>query len=306
MAVGSAVSALNRPGWIRKAQQVFTARFALAARRPVRRLPPSPGWTWRCALRKANGRKSLREYPRRSGVYAAPNGSATALPNLVLLSWETGSETGRKGRKGKKKGVARVARKVSKFSKRLLKWLAWFASRLAFWAAQNAAVAAEWAAEEAELAAKVSKRLAGGLTRRKRGRRGVGSGRRRRRQQQKVRWRNKQQQQQQVRQEVQGRLDQVKWEERQQRRWQKGIVFAWWLEQRRAIRVGGNRRSKKSNGSNRRRSTAATGARGTAATARKRRCAARARLAQPSRSMRGVTHAWGMRLGGGGKRGWVT
>ena len=84
MAVGSAVSALNRPGWIRKAQQVFTARFALAARRPVRRLPPSPGWTWRCALRKANGRKSLREYPRRSGVYAAPNGSATALPNLVL------------------------------------------------------------------------------------------------------------------------------------------------------------------------------------------------------------------------------
>ena len=25
MAVGSAVSALNRPGWIRKAQQVFTA-----------------------------------------------------------------------------------------------------------------------------------------------------------------------------------------------------------------------------------------------------------------------------------------
>ena len=87
------------------------------------------------------------------------------------LSWETGSETGRKGRKGKKKGVARVARKVSKFSKRLLKWLAWFASRLAFWAAQNAAVAAEWAAEEAELAAKVSKRLAGGLTRRKRGRR---------------------------------------------------------------------------------------------------------------------------------------
>ena len=72
------------------------------------------------------------------------------------LSWETGSETGRKGRKGKKKGVARVARKVSKFSKRLLKWLAWFVSRLAFWAAQNAAVAAEWAAEEAELAAKVS------------------------------------------------------------------------------------------------------------------------------------------------------
>ena len=86
MAVGSAVSALNRPGWIRKAQQVFTARFALAARRPVRRLPPSPGWTWRCALRKANGRKSLREYPRRSGVYAAPNGSATALPKLVLES----------------------------------------------------------------------------------------------------------------------------------------------------------------------------------------------------------------------------
>ena len=85
MAVGSAVSALNRPGWIRKAQQVFTARFALAARRPVRRLPPSPGWTWRCALRKANGRKSLREYPRRSGVYAAPNGSATALPKFVLF-----------------------------------------------------------------------------------------------------------------------------------------------------------------------------------------------------------------------------
>ena len=95
MAVGSAVSALNRPGWIRKAQQVFTARFALAARRPVRRLPPSPGWTWRCALRKANGRKSLREYPRRSGVYAAPNGSATALPKLVLSAgWLFSSDAG--------------------------------------------------------------------------------------------------------------------------------------------------------------------------------------------------------------------
>ena len=94
MAVGSAVSALNRPGWIRKAQQVFTARFALAARRPVRRLPPSPGWTWRCALRKANGRKSLREYPRRSGVYAAPNGSATALPKLVLFPASTHNQTG--------------------------------------------------------------------------------------------------------------------------------------------------------------------------------------------------------------------
>ena len=89
MAVGYAVNALNRPGWIRKAQQVFTARFALAARRPLRRLPPSPGWTWRCALRKANGRKSLREYPRRSGVYAAPNGSATALPKLVLCRFSS-------------------------------------------------------------------------------------------------------------------------------------------------------------------------------------------------------------------------
>ena len=165
------------------------------------------------------------------------------------------------------------------------------------WAAQHGA---EWAAKD-EAIAKVS---AGGLTRQRRGRRAVGNGRRRRRQRHKVKQRNRQQQQQQVKQEVQRQLDDVKWEQRQVQRWKKGKVYGQRLEQRRAIRVGGSRRSTKSNGSNWRIPTTAT--RGTAAPASARRCAARARLAQPSRSMRGVTHAWGMRLGGGGKRGWVT
>ena len=41
----------------------------------------------------------------------------------------------------------------------------------------------------------------------------------------------------QVRQEVQERLDQVRWEERQAQRWQEQ-ERSWWLEQRRAVWVG--------------------------------------------------------------------
>ena len=84
MALRCAVNALKRPEWICKAQQAFTARFAIGVRKPLRRLPPSRRRTWRCVTRKANGRSGLDAHARRYGVYAAPNGSATALPKFVL------------------------------------------------------------------------------------------------------------------------------------------------------------------------------------------------------------------------------
>ena len=46
----------------------------------------------------------------------------------------------------------------------------------------------------------------------------------------------------QIQQEVQERLDQVRWEERQAEQWQV-VEWGWWLVQRRAVRVGGSRRS---------------------------------------------------------------
>ena len=81
-----------------------------------------------------------------------------------------------------------------------------------------------------------------GLVRRRKGRRGVGDGRRRRRRAYKQRlvqdgwvWLA-------IQQEVQERFDQVRWEERQAAQWQE-VEWGWWLVQRRAVRVGGSRRS---------------------------------------------------------------
>ena len=177
-----------------------------------------------------------------------------------------------------------------------MKWAVWWYNRWAYMIAHNAAVAAEWAADDAELAAKVSRRMAGGLTRRRRGRRGAGSGRRRQRQQQRERQRSKQIQQQQVRAQEQQRRVEEQWRIRQQEKWQgRQQGSKWWLVRRRTPKATGR----------------ATRARGTAAPVLaeapvRHRRAVRARLAQLSRGMRGVSHAWGMRLGGGGKRGWVT
>ena len=88
--------------------------------------------------------------------------------------------------------VARVLHKVRNLSKSVIKWNVRFSNELARWASQNAAVAAvwaaeraedeaEWAADEAILTLKIWEMVSKGLTRRKRGRRGVGSGRRRNR-----------------------------------------------------------------------------------------------------------------------------
>ena len=88
--------------------------------------------------------------------------------------------------------VARVLHKVRNLSKSVIKWNVRFSNELARWASQNAAVAAvwaaeraedeaEWAADEAILTLKIWEMVSKGLTRRKRGRRGVGSSRRRNR-----------------------------------------------------------------------------------------------------------------------------
>ena len=69
MALRCTVSALKRPEEVRKPQQGLAARFKLCGRKPLRGLPPSPRWTWRCALREANVRKGLGGYTRSSGTY---------------------------------------------------------------------------------------------------------------------------------------------------------------------------------------------------------------------------------------------
>ena len=78
------VSASKRPELVRKPQQVLAARFKLCGRKPLRGLPPSPRWTWRCASREANVRNGLDAYARRRGTYLSPNASANAFRNFVL------------------------------------------------------------------------------------------------------------------------------------------------------------------------------------------------------------------------------
>ena len=84
MALRYTVSASKRPELVRKPQQVLAARFKLCGRKPLRGLPPSPRWTWRCALREANVRKGLGGYTRSSGTYLGPSGCANAPRGFVL------------------------------------------------------------------------------------------------------------------------------------------------------------------------------------------------------------------------------
>ena len=79
------VSASKRPELVRKPQQVLAARFKLCGRKPLRGLPPSPRWTWRCASREANVRNGLDAYARRRGTYLSPNASANAFCKFVLV-----------------------------------------------------------------------------------------------------------------------------------------------------------------------------------------------------------------------------
>ena len=85
MALRCTASASKRPEEVRKPQQGLAARFKLCGRKPLRGLPPSPRWTWRCALREANVRKGLGGYTRSSGTYLGPSGCANAHRGFVLL-----------------------------------------------------------------------------------------------------------------------------------------------------------------------------------------------------------------------------
>ena len=85
MALRCTASASKRPEEVRKPQQGLAARFKLCGRKPLRGLPPSPRWTWRCALREANVRKGLGGYTRSSGTYLGPSGCANAHRNFVLV-----------------------------------------------------------------------------------------------------------------------------------------------------------------------------------------------------------------------------
>ena len=86
MALRCTASASKRPEEVRKPQQGLAARFKLCGRKPLRGLPPSPRWTWRCALREANVRKGLGGHTRSSGTYLGPSGCANAPRGFVLDS----------------------------------------------------------------------------------------------------------------------------------------------------------------------------------------------------------------------------
>ena len=86
MALRCTVSALKRPEEVRKPQQGLAARFKLCGRKPLRGLPPSPRWTWRCALRGANVRKGLGGYTRSSGTYLGHSGWMCECTSRVCVA----------------------------------------------------------------------------------------------------------------------------------------------------------------------------------------------------------------------------
>ena len=172
--------------------------------------------------------------------------------------------------------------------------------------AAQAMWAAEWAAEDARIQEEVST----GLVRRRGRRRGVGSGRRRRRRRNGQRQQAAQRMREQIQQEVRERLDQVRWEERQAEQWQV-VEWGWWLVQRRAVRVGSSRRSAAGRGT----VFWVAAASGAAALERRVRVGERGGSAASASLCRQRVRAAGAgrghgpryrRLGGGGKRGWVT
>ena len=71
-------------GAVNAAPCVHGRRSARGAVNKRRGLPPSPRWTWRCALRGANVRKGLGGYTRSSGTYLGPSGCANAHRGFVL------------------------------------------------------------------------------------------------------------------------------------------------------------------------------------------------------------------------------
>ena len=205
--------------------------------------------------------------------------------------------------------VARVLHKVRNLSKSVIKWNVRFSNELARWASQNAAVAAVWAAERAEdeaewavdeaiLTLKIWEMVSKGLTRRKRGRRGVGSGRRRNRRAGKERQRQRQEQTRQARAAEGGRQAEVNFVQQQELQWLgKGGMGS----NERRVRWKQRRMRVWARGTTiwQRRPKGQAGEHEGSAPARCRR------------QVRAAGAGWGhrpccRRLGGGGKRGWVT
>ena len=215
-----------------------------------------------------------------------------------------------------------AAEKVLDWSQRFpIKVAGWAARRAAWGAAAAAKEEAQFAEEEARWAAfkgrewaltltlKIEKILHTGLTRRRRGRRGVGSGRRRRRRVGRERQRGRQEQMRRVWEREGWRRAELQWVQRQDARWRSkgGKGVSWRLRQRKQRR----RRLATANNAMRRLPARGIGP-GTGRQGPLQRGvggASRRQWQKQLRAGKGGAGASGQqqrRLGGGGKRGWVT
>ena len=230
------------------------------------------------------------------------------------------AETADNARLGALAVVARVLHKVRNLSKSVIKWNVCFASEMARWAAQDAAVTAVWAAERAEdeaqwvaqevtLTLKIREMVSKGLVRRRRGRRGVGRGRRKRRLEGRERQRGRQEQMRRAWEREGWRRAELQWAQRQDARWRSkgGKGASWRLRQRK------QRRRRLATASNAMQRLPARGiGPGTGRQGPLQRGVGRASRRQRQKRLRagkggaGASGQQQRRLGGGGKRGWVT
>ena len=230
------------------------------------------------------------------------------------------AETADNARLGALAVVARVLHKVRNLSKSVIKWNVCFASEMARWAAQDAAVTAVWAAERAEdeaqwaaqevtLTLKIREVVSKGLVRRRRGRRGVGRGRRKRRLEGRKRQRGRQEQMRRAWEREGWRRAELQWAQRQDAWWRSkgGKGASWRLRQRK------QRRRRRATASNAMQRLPARGiGPGTGRQGPLQRGVGRASRRQRQKRLRagkggaGASGQQQRRLGGGGKRGWVT
>ena len=230
------------------------------------------------------------------------------------------AETADNARLGALAVVARVLHKVRNLSKSVIKWNVCFASEMARWAAQDAAVTAVWAAERAEdeaqwvaqevtLTLKIREMVSKGLVRRRRGRRGVGRGRRKRRLEGRKRQRGRQEQMRRAWEREGWRRAELQWAQRQDAWWRSkgGKGASWRLRQRK------QRRRRRATASNAMQRLPARGiGPGTGRQGPLQRGVGRASRRQRQKRLRagkggaGASGQQQRRLGGGGKRGWVT
>ena len=226
-----------------------------------------------------------------------------------------------------------MAEKARMAAEKVLDWSQRFPTKVAGWAARRAAWGAaaaakeeaQFAEEEARWAAfkgrewaltltlKIEKILHTGLTRRRRGRRGVGSGRRRRRRVGRERQRGRQEQMRRAWEWEGWRRAELQWVQRQDARWRSkgGKGVSWRLRQRKQRQ----RRLATANNAMRRLPARGIGP-GTGRQGPLQRgvgWASRRQWQKRLRAGKGGAGASGQqqrqqqrRLGGGGKRGWVT